>query len=166
MIFLLLLITLLVVVGGLYNTLLRKRRAAKIAFQQLKPLIAELSDVVGKYIELIRQTSGQEKEVYAQINKLRWQATSRKVPFEQKAFALNKMYALFVQILQHQLPATGNTRFTDLEHKWRSIIAVLESEIDYYNSCAADFNTLAGKFPYKLVAQMLRFSQKPILKIT
>lgn len=158
MLILIVLLTLGAIIFGLQRTLYRKQQEAEQAFNQLSGLVNNLSDVAGKTIETLRRLEGEDKEVFTQLNQLRWQTTSRKLTDDKKTRALNELLLLYNNA-RHQT-APNNPQLEELQQHWHQLLQRLSAEKEPYNAAATDFNHTIGRFPFNRLAWLLGYRKK------
>ncbi|OWY21293.1 hypothetical protein C7N43_19310 [Sphingobacteriales bacterium UPWRP_1] len=163
MLILIVLLTLAAIIIGLQRTLYKKQQEAELAFNQLGSLVNNLSEVAGKTIETLRRIEGEDKEIFTQLNQLRWQTTSRKLTGDKKTQALNELLLLFNNAWQQ--PHPNSPQIEELQQHWQQLLQRLGAEKEAYNNAATDFNHTIGRFPFNRLAGLLGYHKKTPLHI-
>ncbi|QQS30364.1 MAG: LemA family protein [Sphingobacteriales bacterium] len=169
MILLIVLLTLVAMLVGLYRNLQRRQFLIRAAFKQLDEIIGQASETAGKFVETLRETKGNDLNEFTIINQLRWQTTSRKVSVENKAQALNELILQFERMCRQpeqqnnlkDIPQLGN-----LYQTWENTLNLLDTEKETYNYAILDYNNIIKKFPYKQFGRLLRILPKTALQIS
>jgi LemA protein len=163
---LLIIVTLLVVVIGVYNGLVARRNGVANAFASLDAMLQKRYDLVPNLVATVRGYAAHEHETFERVAQLRAQSQSgdakaRLAANEQMSAAIAQLFALSESY--PQLKASAN--FLHLQAALNEIEEQIGASRRAFNACVTDYNNAVETFPSSLVANATGFSKKTWFEI-
>ena len=163
----LILVVVLVVAVGIYNSLVKLRERSDAAWADIDVQLKRRHDLIPNLVETVKGYAAHEKETLEGVVQARNAAMSAQGPAAQGAAenmltgALKSIFAL--SEAYPQLQAAGG--FRDLQNSLREIENAIQQARRYYNAVVRDFNTRIAQVPWNLIAQAFRFTKKEFFEI-
>jgi LemA protein len=166
-------VVVLVVVGvGLYNSLVRARVRVDEAWSGISTQLKRRHDLIPNLVETVKGFAAQERTVLTEVTQARASASSIKLTPE----ALNDPQAMAkFQAAQNQLSGAlsrllvtverypelkSNQNFLTLQSQLEGTENRITVERQRYNTAVRDYNTRLRTFPASLVAGMMGYKPK------
>jgi LemA protein len=169
MLFLLLIIgAFLVIVVGIYNSLVRLKVQCDNAWADIDVQLKRRYDLIPNLVETVKGYAGHEKGTLEAVVSARNRAMSAEGPAAKGeaegmlAGALRQVFALAEAY--PQLRAVES--FTQLQGTLAQIEDTLQNARRYYNAVVRDLNTKIAQFPSNIIAGMFNFTPREFFEIT
>src|SRR6266446_1237474 len=163
------LLVLLVVLGiGMYNSLVRLKVQTDNAWADIDVQLKRRYDLIPNLVETVKGYAAHERGTFEAVTAARNQAMSAQGPAAKgqaegmlsgslrQLFALSEAYP--------QLRAADN--FAQLQATLNQIEDTLQNARRYYNAAVRDFNTRVEQFPSNVVAGMGNFKTREFFEIS
>jgi len=156
---------LILIVIGLFNSLVRLRNKVKNSWSQIDVQLKRRYDLIPNLIDTVKGYMKHEKEVLTEITKAR--SNLMKGPIEKRAEASNQiteaLKSLFAVAENYpDLKASENFKLLQEE------LSGTENKISYarqhYNDMVMIFNTKIELFPNSIFAKMMNFKKEDFFK--
>jgi len=164
---LLIVIGVVVVTVGLYNSLVRLRQQADGAWADIDVQLKRRYDLIPNLVETVKGYAGHERETLERVVQARSSAMSAQGPAakaEAEGVLTGALKSLFALSEAYpQLQAAGG--FRDLQATLSEIEEQVAQARRYYNAVVRDFNTKTETFPSVLIARAFGFTKREFFEI-
>lgn len=164
---LLIVVVIVVVAVGMYNSLVRLRQQADGAWADIDVQLKRRYDLIPNLVETVKGYAGHEKDTLERVIRARSSAMSAQGPAAKAeaegvlAGALKSLFAL--SEAYPQLQAAGG--FRDLQATLSEIEEQVAQARRYYNAVVRDFNTRTETFPSVLIARAFGFTKREFFEV-
>ncbi|HSS98812.1 MAG TPA: LemA family protein [Terriglobales bacterium] len=147
---------------GMYNSLVQLRVRADNAWSDIDVQLKRRHDLIPNLVETVKGYAAHEKGTFENIAKFRSMAMQATAPAD-KAAAENQLSgalkSLFAVAENYpELKASAN--FTQLQDSLGQTEDSIQNSRRYYNAVVRDLNTKIQSFPTNILAGMFGFSQR------
>jgi LemA protein len=162
LIFLGILVVIVVLLIGMYNSLVQLRVRADNAWSDIDVQLKRRHDLIPNLVETVKGYATHEKGTFENIAKLRSQAMQATTPGD-KAEAENQltgaMKSLFA-VAENYPELKASEEFTQLQGSLNQTEDTIQNARRYYNAVVRDLNTKIQSFPTNILAGMFGFQQR------
>src|SRR6476660_5259707 len=167
LIFLGILVVIVVLLIGMYNSLVQLRVRCDNAWSDIDVQLKRRHDLIPNLVETVRGYATHEMGTFENIAKFRSQAMQASSPAD-KAAAENQLTgalkSLFAVAENYpELKASAN--FTQLQGSLSQTEDVIQNSRRYYNAVVRDLNTKIQSFPTNLLAGMFGFQTRQFFEV-
>jgi LemA protein len=162
-----LLVVVIVVLIGLYNSIVQLKIRADSAWSDIDVQLKRRHDLIPNLVETVKGYAAHEKGTFENIAKWRSAAMSATAPAEraqaegQLTMALKSLFA--VAEAYPQLRANEN--FMALQNTLTQIEGDVQNSRRYYNAVVRDYNTRIQTFPANMFAGMFGFQPRQFFEL-
>ena len=162
------LVLILVVLVGMYNSLVRLKVQVDNAWADIDVQLKRRYDLIPNLVETVKGYAGHEKGTLEAVINARNRAMSATGPADKAqaenmlSGALKSLFAL--SEAYPQLRAIES--FTSLQNSLSQIEDTVQNARRYYNAVVRDLNTKILQFPTNIFAGMLGFKEREFFEIT
>lgn len=163
------LLVLLVIIGiGMYNSLVRLKVQTDNAWADIDVQLKRRYDLIPNLVETVKGYAGHEKGTLEAVINARNRAMSATNPGDKAqaenmlSGALKSLFALAEAY--PQLRAIES--FTSLQNSLSQIEDTVQNARRYYNAVVRDLNTKIQQFPTNIIANMLGFKPREFFEVT
>jgi len=159
---------LVLIVSGMYNSLVRLRVQCDNAWADVDVQLKRRYDLIPNVVETVKGYAGHERGTLEAVVNARNRAMTAQGPAAKGeaegmlAGALRQLFALAEAY--PQLRAVES--FTQLQNTLAQIEDTLQNARRYYNAVVRDLNTRIAQFPSSLIASMFNFKPREFFEIT
>lgn len=156
-------VLLLVLVGAIYNRLVRLRALVKEGFSGITVQLRRRADLIPNLVETVQGYATHEREVFDEVTARRAEATNAG-SVEATAAADAQMTGLLGRLFavaEAYPELKANTNFLQMQDQLASIEGELQIARRYYNATVRDLNTGIQSFPAVLIARPMGFTEEP-----
>lgn len=168
LIIILIVLSIVVFVWMLYNSLVTAKMRVKEAFSQIDIQLKRRTDLIPNLIETVKGYTKHEKGVFEEVTKARSALIGAK-SVEKKAEA-NNMLTDALKSVFAVAEAYPNLRASENFKQLQDELSDTENKIAYsrqfYNSNVLDYNTKIAVFPNMLIADMFHFTPEQFFATT
>jgi LemA protein len=155
-------------VFGLYNSLVGKKNQVENAFSGVDTILKKRYDLIPNLIATVKQYMDHEKTLLTEITELRAQAMSGKLGDDEKVALDNKiskaMGGIMVAVENYpDLKASSN--FLDLQKSLNEVEEQISAARRSYNASVTDYNNAVQMVPTNIIANMCSFTTKSWFEI-
>jgi LemA protein len=163
-----LVVLLIFIVIGMYNTLVRLKVQADNAWADIDVQLKRRYDLIPNLVETVKGYAGHEKGTLEAVINARNRAMSASSPAD-KAQAENVLSGTLKSLFAlseayPQLRAVES--FTSLQNSLSQIEDTVQNARRYYNAVVRDLNTKIQQFPTNIFAGMLGFKTREFFEVT
>jgi LemA protein len=161
-IFLGILVVIVFLLIGMYNSLVQLRVRADNAWSDIDVQLKRRHDLIPNLVETVKGYAAHEKGTFENIAKFRSQAIQASSPAD-KAAAENQLTgalkSLFA-VAENYPELKASEEFTQLQGSLNQTEESIQNSRRYYNAVVRDLNTKIQSFPTNILAGMFGFSQR------
>jgi LemA protein len=156
-----------VLIGLMYNSLVRLRVRADSAWSDIDVQLKRRHDLIPNLVETVKGYAAHEKGVFENVAKYRSMAMSASTPEQrgeaegQLTQALRGLFAVAENYPQLQ----ASQEFTQLQGSLNEVEDSIQNSRRYYNAVVRDLNTRIQSFPTNILANMFGFQQKQFFQV-
>jgi LemA protein len=147
---------------GLYNSLVQLRVRADSSWSDIDVQLKRRHDLIPNLVETVKGYAAHEKGTFENIAKFRSQAMQASSPAD-KAAAENQLTgalkSLFA-VAENYPELKASEQFTQLQGALSQTEDAIQNSRRYYNAVVRDLNTKIQSFPSNIMAGMFGFQQK------
>ncbi len=159
---LIVLVILILIAVGMYNSLVRLRVRADGAWADIDVQLKRRWDLIPNLVETVKGYASHERDTLEAVIEARNRAMSAQGPAE-KGVAENQLTGALRQLFA-LAEAYPNLRavesFTQLQGTLSEIETAVQNARRYYNAVVRDYNTKTQVFPTNILAGMFGFTQR------
>jgi LemA protein len=158
---------LIILVIGIYNTLVRLRNRCQNAWAQVDVQLRRRYDLIPNLVETVKGYAKHEREVFQKVTEARSQAMNAGTVKEQGAAenmltgALKSLFA----VVENYPDLKANQNFLMLQEELAGTEGKIAYARQFYNDIVMSFNTKQQVFPSNIVANMFNFNEKEYFEI-
>ena len=155
-------VLLVIVLIGIYNSLVAKRQTCREAFAGIDVQLKQRQNLIPNLVETVKGYAEHEKETLDAVIEARNAAMSAQGPHQAGeaenllSGALGKLFAL----AEAYPDLKANTNFLQLQQELSTIEDKIAAARRFYNSAVADYNTAIEQFPAALFADGFGFRKR------
>ena len=161
LVFLGILVVIVVLLIGMYNSLVQLRVRADNAWSDIDVQLKRRHDLIPNLVETVKGYAAHEKGTFENIAKFRAQAMQATTPGD-KAEAENQLSgalkSLFA-VAENYPELKASEQFTQLQGSLSQTEDAIQNSRRYYNAVIRDLNTKIQSFPTNILAGMFGFQQ-------
>jgi LemA protein len=161
-IFLAVLVVLVIVLIGMYNTLVQLRVRTDSAWSDIDVQLKRRHDLIPNLVETVKGYAAHEKGTFENIAKFRSMAMQATGPADRAAAenqltgALKSLFA----VAENYPQLKASEEFTQLQGSLNQIEDTIQNARRYYNAVVRDLNTKIQVFPTNILAGMFGFQAR------
>jgi len=168
LIFLGILVVIVVLLIGMYNSLVQLRVRADNAWSDIDVHLKRRHDLIPNLVETVKGYATHEKSTFENIAKFRSQAMQATSPGD-KAEAENQLSgalkSLFA-VAENYPQLKASEEFTQLQGSLNQTEDTIQNARRYYNAVVRDLNTKIQSFPTNILAGMFGFTARQFFETT
>ena len=167
LIFLGILVVIVVLLIGMYNSLVQLRVRCDNAWSDIDVQLKRRHDLIPNLVETVKGYATHEKSTFENIAKFRSQAMQATTPGD-KAEAENQLSgalkSLFA-VAENYPELKASEEFTQLQGSLSQTEDTIQNARRYYNAVVRDLNTKIQSFPTNILAGMFGFQQRQFFEV-
>ena len=167
LIFLAILVVIVILLVGMYNSLIQLRVGADNAWSDIDVQLKRRHDLIPNLVETVKGYAAHEKGTFENIAKFRSQAMQATTPGD-KAEAENQLSgaleSLFA-VAENYPQLKASEEFTQLQGSLSQTEDTIQNARRYYNAVVRDLNTKIQSFPTNILAGMFGFQQRQFFEV-
>lgn len=152
---------------GVYNSLITIRNKVEEAFSTMDVYLVKRYDLIPNLVETVKGYAKHESGTFEAVIKARNMAQAsgsveEKIANENVlAGTLGKLFAL----AEAYPDLKANTNFMDLQAQLKVLEEDVANARKYYNGAVRQYNTQIQVFPTNILANMFKFTKKPLFEV-
>ncbi len=159
---------LLLIIIGLYNSLIRKKNEVENAFASIDVILKKRYDLIPKLVETVKGYMQHEKSLLTELTSLRAQIVSGTISSEDGVVLENKiakgMSGIMVAVENYpDLKASQN--FLQLQGSWNEIEEQISASRRAFNATVITFNNSVETFPSNIMAGIMNYKRRTLFEI-
>ena len=160
-------VILVILIIGLYNSLVQSRLKVKNAWSQIDVQLQRRFDLIPNLVESVKGYMAHEKEVLEKVTSLRtsWVNASS---IEEKANLDNQLSGALKTIMavsENYPDLKANQNFTGLQEELRTTENKISFSRQFYNDSVTMYDTKLQTFPSNIIASMFNFKSEPLFNV-
>jgi LemA protein len=167
LVFLGILVVIVVLLIGMYNSLVQLRVRADNAWSDIDIQLKRRHDLIPNLVETVKGYAAHEKGTFENIAKFRSQAMQATTPGD-KAEAENQLSgalkSLFA-VAENYPELKASEQFTQLQGSLSQTEDAIQNSRRYYNAVIRDLNTKIQSFPTNILAGMFGLQQRQFFEV-
>ncbi len=167
-IFLIVAVVLVVIIIGIYNSLIGRKNQVENAFASIDALLKKRYDLIPNLVSTVKNYMQHERGTLTEITELRAKATSGQLSSEDKIALENKLSRVYRGIMvavENYPDLKASQNFLQLEKTLNEIEEQISAARRAYNASVTDFNNSVEMFPTSVFASMMNFKRKQLFEI-
>lgn len=170
MIIALIILVVLVLIGvGLYNSLIGKKNQVTNAFSAIDVMLKKRFDLLPNLVETVKQYMGYEAELLGKIVELRSKAVNSNASNEEKLDIDRQLSSTVKGVMvnvENYPDLKANQSFINLQRTWTESEEQIAAARRTYNSSVTDYNNAIMMFPGSIIAGMMNYQAINVLANT
>ncbi len=161
------LVILVAIVIGIYNSLVRLRNQVDNAWSQIDVQLKRRHDLIPNLVETAKGYMRHERETFEAITKARSQAMGAKSVSEASKAegALGEALSKFLLVVENYPDLKANQNFLSLQEELSSTENKIAFARQNYNDQVLFFNNKIQMFPSNLIANMFNFTTRDFFEV-
>lgn len=170
MIIALIILIVLILIGiGMYNSLIGKKNQVTNAFSAIDVMLKKRFDLLPNLIETVKQYMNYEEGILSKIVELRSKATSTNISNAEK-LEIDRQLSAGVRGLmlnvENYPDLKANQNFLNLQSTWTESEEQIAAARRTYNASVTDYNNAIMMFPGSIIAGMMNYQPINVLENT
>jgi LemA protein len=163
------LVILVLLIGiGLYNSLVRKKNDVENAFASIDVMLKKRYNLIPALVDAVKGYMKHERDLLTEITLLRTQALSDDLDNEGRVIVENKiqkgMSELFVAV-ENYPNLKASTNFLHLQGSINEVEEQLAASRRAFNAAVTLYNNSVEVFPSSIVASMMNYRRRTLFEI-
>ena len=159
-------IVLVIVIIGMYNSLVQSKIKVDNAWSQIDVQLQRRFDLIPNFVETVKGYMTHEKETFTKIAELRtsWantQSVSEKANLDNQ---LSTALKTIMAVSESYPELKANQNFADLSEELRNTENKISFSRQFYNDTVTMYNTKLQVFPSNIIAGMFNFKPRDLFK--
>lgn len=161
-------VLLVLIIVGMYNSLIRKRNEVDNAFGGMDVQLKKRYDLIPNLVATVQQYASHEKDLLEKVTQLRAKVTDRQMTSDEKVELDNQisgaMRGIMVAVENYpDLKASEN--FLNLQRTLNEVESQISAARRTYNAVITDYNNAIQVFPKSIIASMMGLKRKEVFVI-
>ncbi|KKW20400.1 MAG: LemA-like protein [Candidatus Adlerbacteria bacterium GW2011_GWC1_50_9] len=155
-------VLLILVAIGIYNSLIRKRNRVDEAWSDIEVQMKRRYDLIPNVVETVKGYAAHERGVFENVTKARSAAMGATTPEEHaraENMLTNTLKSLFA-VAEAYPDLKANANFLDLQRELADTENKIQAARRFFNGVVLEFNNGIQVFPTNIFAGMLGFSKR------
>lgn len=152
---------------GAYNGFIKLRNNVDEGFSTMDIYMKKRYDLIPNLVETVKGYAKHEKSTLESVMKARYSAmnsstTEQKI--ENENILQGALKSLFA-VTENYPDLKANENFTELQNSLKELEDEIANSRKYYNGVAKIYNTKREVFPSNIIANMFKFTKRPMFEI-
>ena len=161
-------VLIVIVIAGLYNSLVGKKNQVINVFGTVDALLRKRYDLIPNLVATAQTYMQYEKEVLSKVTELRARAISGKASDDEK-IAIDREISQALRgimvAVENYPDLKANQSFLQLQASLNEVEEQISAARRAYNAAVTDYNNAVEMFPTNLMAQMMNYQRKAVFEI-
>ncbi len=164
---LIIVLLLIVVVIGMYNSLVRLRQKVKNSWSQIDVQLQRRFDLIPNLVETVKGYMEHEKEVLTKVTELRtsWAGASSVAQKAELDNQLSGALKTIMAVSENYPDLKANQNFSELQQELQNTENKISFSRQFYNDSVTMYNTKLEVFPSNIIASMFGFKAEELFKV-
>ena len=162
------LLVILLIIVGLYNSLVKKRNEVQEAFSDVLTLLKQRYDMIPNIVNTVKGYAKHEKEVFEKVTELRASVASAKTPaqIEEAENQIQQVLKSLFAVAENYPELKANENFLHLQETLKQLETEIQKSRRYYNAVVKEYNNALMVFPNNIIASIFGFKPAEFFKVT
>jgi len=161
-------VMIVIVIAGLYNSLVGKKNQVINVFGTVDALLRKRYDLIPNLVATAQTYMQYEKEVLSKVTELRARAISGKTSDDEK-IAIDREISQALRgimvAVENYPDLKANQSFLQLQASLNEVEEQISAARRAYNAAVTDYNNAVEMFPTNLMAQVMNYQRKAVFEI-
>jgi len=164
---LIIVVVLMFILVGMYNSLVILRNRVKNAWSQIDVQLKRRYDLIPNIVETVKGYAAHEKGIFDKLSEARSMAMSAKGPVEtaQANNAITSTLKSLFAVAEAYPDLKANQNFLALQEELSGTENKIAFSRQFYNDVVLEYNTSIQTFPRNLIAGMFHFREEQLYTI-
>ncbi len=161
-------VVVLVIVFGMYNSLIGKKNNVENAFASIDTILKKRYDLIPNLIATVKQYMQHERGILENVTALRAKAISGNVSSDEAITLnneINKAMGGIMVAVENYPDLKANQNFIDLQRTLNEVEEQLSAARRSFNAAVTDFNNAVEMFPTNIMAGMMNYKRRQLFEI-
>jgi LemA protein len=157
-----------IVLAGLYNSLVGKKNQVINVFATVDALLRKRYDLIPNLVAAVQNYMQFEKDVLTKVTELRSRAISGKATDDEKIAIDREISGVLRGIMvavENYPDLKANQSFLQLQATLTEVEEQISAGRRAYNAAVTDYNNAVEMFPTNLMAQMMNYKRRAVFEI-
>jgi LemA protein len=157
-----------IVLAGLYNSLVGKKNQVINVFATVDALLRKRYDLIPNLVAAVQNYMQFEKDVLTKVTELRSKAISGKATDDEKIAIDREISGALRGIMvavENYPDLKANQSFLQLQATLTEVEEQISAGRRAYNAAVTDYNNAVEMFPTNLMAQMMNYKRRAVFEI-
>ena len=159
------LVIIILIVFGMYNSIVRMKNKVKQAKSGIDVYLNERFDLIPNLVECVKGYSKHEKEIFENIVKLRTQYMNNKKTNLKQAEELNNNINKIIAVAENYPELKASEQYLNLQRSLSKMESQLQAARRIYNNEATKYNTKIATVPSNIIAGLFGFKEADLFVI-
>ncbi len=156
------LVVLFVLVGGIYNRLVRLQVRGEASWRDIDTLLRKRADLIPNLVETVKGYATHERQLLTKVAEARSASLKARSPKQQGQaddMLQSTLKSLFA-VAENYPDLKANTNFVSLQRSLEEMEGEIARSRRYYNAVVRDLNSAVRVFPQNLVARLFKIQPR------
>lgn len=161
-------VVVLLVVIGMYNSLIGKRNNVENAFASIDTILKKRYDLIPNLVAAVKQYMEHERGLLENVTALRAKAMSGSISSDEAITLnneINKAMGGIMVAVENYPDLKANQNFMDLQRSLNEVEEQLSAARRAFNAAVTDFNNAVEMFPTNIMAGMMHYTRRQLFEI-
>lgn len=161
-------VVLLLVIIGLYNSLIVKKNAVDNAYFSMDVMLKKRHDLIPQLVDTVKGYMQHEKQLLSELTTLRQQFESTQLPVNDKVKLENQLNTILQQVrvqVENYPDLKASVNFLKLQGAINEAEEQLAASRRFYNAAVNDYHNGIQTFPSSVIASMSGMVRKEYFAI-
>lgn len=154
---------LLLVIFGIYNSLVKVRNKVEEAFATMDVYLKKRYDTIPNLVEVVKGYAKHEAETLIKVTQARSNATSRTDKLDQETQISSLLSQIMVTVEKYP-ELKADSHFLQLQSQLVQLEDDIASARRYYNGSVREFNNKVQTVPTNIIASLFGFKAMPMFE--
>lgn len=154
---------LLLVIFGIYNSLVKVRNKVEEAFATMDVYLKKRYDTIPNLVEVVKGYAKHEAETLIKVTQARSNATSRTDQLDQETQISSLLSQIMVTVEKYP-ELKADSHFLQLQSQLVQLEEDIASARRYYNGSVREFNNKVQTVPTNIIASLFGFKAMPMFE--
>lgn len=161
-------VLLLLLIIGLYNSLVRKRNDVENAFASVDVMLKKRYDLIPNLVETVKSYMKHEKSLLTKLTELRARAVSGEMPNDERVALENKItkgISGVMVVVENYPDLKASQNFLQLQAAWNEAEEQISATRRNFNAAVTAFNNKVEIFPSNIMAAIMEYKRRILFEI-
>jgi len=159
---------LLLIVVGLYNSLVRKKNDVENSFASIDAMLKKRYDLIPNLVETVKEYMKHEKSLLTELTELRAKAVSGEIAEDDRVDLDNKIVKSMAGVMvavENYPDLKANQNFLQLQGSWNEVEEQISAARRAFNAAVTNYNNGIETFPSNIMAGIMSYKRRRLFEI-